>query len=423
MNTANLLQKLATYFVPDTQDMPSRRYDLDWLRVAVFGLLICFHICMFYVQNWGWHVKSQYLNGDLDKLMLLVEPWRMASLWLISGIAIRFILAKVSLPRFVTQRSYRLLLPLAFGILVIVPPQLYFEMTANGDLNTSYWEFYQAFFNLEHPLFRKYNYGVLPHMNGNHLWYLKELWTYSIYLIPLLPLLNSQFINNIMSRFFKLNGIAQISLAVTPLFIIQLTFEQNEVRYPVGFVFLLYGYLLGWNTDFWRNVKLKRRTLLTCFLTNYVLFVAFYSLVYMAEDPALNDGLLGLVGLFSYSLQRVLGLLVVLGYAHQYLNKKSNNLQYFSDAVYPFYIVHQTIIVVSGSFLSQFNLGPFIEPLLLFLITVSGCFLSYELVRHTAILRPFFGLKQAKHFPRLLVKSAYIIAALTAIPMAYQILA
>ena len=77
--------------------------------------------------------------------MLLVEPWRMASLWLISGIAIRFMLAKVSLLRFVTQRSYRLFLPLAFGVLVIVPPQLYFEMTFNGDLDTSNWQFYHAF--------------------------------------------------------------------------------------------------------------------------------------------------------------------------------------------------------------------------------------------------------------------------------------
>ena len=278
MNVLDLSQKLTTWFVPDTQDMPSRRYDLDWLRVAVFGLLICFHICMFYVENWGWHVKSQYLNSDLDKIMLLVEPWRMASLWLISGIAIRFILAKVSLIRFVTQRSYRLLLPLAFGILVIVPPQLYFEMTANGDLNASYWEFYQAFFNLDHSMFEKYNYGILPHMNANHLWYLKELWTYSIYLIPLLPLLNSQLSNNIVSRFFKFNGFAQIVIAVIPLFIVQLTFELDEVRYPLGFIFLLYGYIIGWNTDFWHKVKIKRRTLLSCFLINYVAFVTFYSL-------------------------------------------------------------------------------------------------------------------------------------------------
>jgi hypothetical protein len=305
--------------------MPDRRYDLDWLRVAVFGLLICFHIGMFYVQNWGWHVKSQYLNSDLDKLMLLLEPWRMASLWLISGIAIRFILAKVSLYKFVTLRSYRLLLPLAFGILVVVPPQLYYEMTFNGDLHSSYWQFYRAFFSLDNPIFEKYSYGIFQHFNGNHLWYLQALWKYSLYLIALLPIINSALFSRITKGFFKLNGCIQIVLALIPVAIIQLNVELDQVRYPLGFLFLCYGYLIGWNSDFWLKVTQKSRTLLVCFLINYLLFVSFYSWVFMGDDPALKDGLVGLAGMVSYSLQRLLGLLMILGYAHQYLNKKSKN--------------------------------------------------------------------------------------------------
>jgi hypothetical protein len=408
------------WFRPDTRDMPSRRYDLDWLRVAVFALLFCFHIGMFYVQNWGWHVKSQYLNGDLDKVMLFVEPWRMASLWLISGIAIRFVLAKVSLLRFVTLRSYRLLLPLAFGILVIVPPQLYFEMTANGDLHSSYWQFYQAFFTLNSPMFEKYRYGIFQHINGNHLWYLQALWKYSLYLIPLLPLFNSAIFNRISSRFFKLKGMLQIALALIPIAVIQLTVELDQVRYPLGFLFLCYGYLIGWNTDFWAKVKAKRKTLLSFFLINYLLFVSFYSLVFMGDDPALKDGLLGLVGMCSYALQRLLGLLMILGYAHQYLNKQSNKLGYFSEAVYPFYIVHQTIIVVAGSLITQFALGPILEPLALFAMTISGCFISYEVIRRSTILRPMFGLKQEKVFAPKMMNIGYVIAAIVIIPLAYQ---
>ncbi len=76
------------------------------------------------VENWGWHAKSNYQSQLLENLMLLIEPWRMPVLWLISGIAIRFIIAKVSIWRFITMRSFRLLLPLLFGILLVVPPQL-----------------------------------------------------------------------------------------------------------------------------------------------------------------------------------------------------------------------------------------------------------------------------------------------------------
>jgi hypothetical protein len=85
----------------------------------------------------------------------------------------------------------------------------------------------------------------------------------------------------------------------------------------------------------------------------------------MGDDPALKEGLVGLAGMCCFALQRLLGLLMVLGYTHQYLNKPSKKLDYYSEAVYPFYIVHQTI-VVSGSLLTQFSLGPILEPILLF---------------------------------------------------------
>ena len=128
---------LIKHFIPVQQGMPERRYDLDWLRILVFGLLIFYHIGMLYVANWGFHFKSVYQSETLANFMLIVEPWRMASLWVISGIAIRFILVKVSLLRYTFVRSLRLLLPLLFGVLVIVPPQLYVEMTANGALDMS----------------------------------------------------------------------------------------------------------------------------------------------------------------------------------------------------------------------------------------------------------------------------------------------
>ena len=111
------IKLLAKYFIPASKGMPERRYDLDWLRILVFGLLIFYHIGMLYVQNWGFHFKSVYQSQTLENFMLIVEPWRMASLWIISGISIRFILVKVSLIRYAFVRSLRLLLPLLFFII------------------------------------------------------------------------------------------------------------------------------------------------------------------------------------------------------------------------------------------------------------------------------------------------------------------
>ena len=64
-----------------------RRYDLDWLRIAAFGLLIGYHVGMLYVP-WSFHVKSEYSGGPgLTALMLASNPWRLSLLFLISEAA------------------------------------------------------------------------------------------------------------------------------------------------------------------------------------------------------------------------------------------------------------------------------------------------------------------------------------------------
>jgi uncharacterized membrane protein YcfT len=96
-----------------------RRIDLDWVRIAAFGLLIFYHVGMLYV-SWGFHIKSAHRITALEPLMLVLNPWRLALLFLVSGVATRFMLGKYALVR---SRSARLMIPLVFGMLVIVPPQ------------------------------------------------------------------------------------------------------------------------------------------------------------------------------------------------------------------------------------------------------------------------------------------------------------
>ena len=71
----------------DRYEMKTRRYDLDWLRVLAFGLLILYHTGMFYVADWGWHVKSVHQSEWLQLPMLLSNQWRMPLIFLVSGLA------------------------------------------------------------------------------------------------------------------------------------------------------------------------------------------------------------------------------------------------------------------------------------------------------------------------------------------------
>src|SRR4030081_61301 len=71
-----------------------RRIDLDWVRIAAFGLLILYHVGMLYV-SWGFHIKSEHRITELEPLMLALNPWRLSLLFLVSGAATRFMAAKL----------------------------------------------------------------------------------------------------------------------------------------------------------------------------------------------------------------------------------------------------------------------------------------------------------------------------------------
>ncbi len=76
------------------------------------------------------------------------------------------------------------------------------------------------------------------------------------------------------------------------------------------------------------------------------------------------------------------------------LNRPARWIRYGTEAVYPWYILHQTITVVVGYNLSQMRLGPVAEPALVLLATFGGCLLLHEFViRRVRFLRPLFGLK------------------------------
>ena len=418
VQSSNFLTK---YFIPAQQGMPERRYDLDWLRVLVFGLLIFYHIGMLYVANWGFHFKSAYQSQTLESLMLIVEPWRMASLWIISGIAIRFILVKVSLLRYTLVRSLRLLLPLLFGVLVIVPPQLYVEMTANGALDLSYWQFYMAMFTDSGTLFEKYQAGIWPHWDVNHLWYLRSLWEYSIALILLLPFFNNAYMTTASQWLFK-QRMWIIVLALTmPIFIIQITWPQDTNRYPLGFTFLVYGYLIGWNESFWQQLKGNVKALVLTFIVLLSVFIIFYNTVWLTLDDSTPHWLI-IIGMIIYSLARVIGVLTVLALAYTYLNKKSASLSYFNDAVYPFYILHQTIIIVLAYNLAPMALGPVIEPLSVIFFTILLCLMSFEVIRRIDILKPLFGVRIKKNYSNTTKKIAYGFGCLLIIPIGLEII-
>ena len=117
-----------------------RRIDLDWVRISAFGLLIFYHVGMLYV-SWGFHIKSAHRIA-LEPLMLVLNPWRLGLLFLVSGVATCFMLRKYSLLPLLRSRSARLLIPLVFGMLVVAPPQAYEQVVEALGYPAGFVDFY-----------------------------------------------------------------------------------------------------------------------------------------------------------------------------------------------------------------------------------------------------------------------------------------
>ena len=399
------------------QSKHSRHYFIDWLRVIAFATLIFYHIGMLYSQNWGFHFKSNYTSEHVEYFMLLFSPWRMLLIWFISGVALRFMLDKVSGYKlralFVLKRSIFILLPLLVGLWLVVPLQLYAEMHQQGVIDITYWQFYLAFLDTSNSMFANYQSGVWPHVDVNHLWYLRSLWQFMLIV----------FIYSLVAKlsiFSSLLTTVKLNLSfpmLTGLLVIAMLLANNylkgdAIREVSGFIFLFTGYLLAKNTYFWASLNQYRWVLCTSFILLYVCIVLAYQSVLDLPNY---------VWVTIYNTQRVVGVFAMLTLAQRFLNFKVAYLDTLNSVVFPFYVLHQSALIILCFMLRPFIFGPVVE---LFLITVGtwgACAAIILVVMRFDALRPFLGIKIKNSYSKALKKAGYILGILLILPLAYQL--
>jgi surface polysaccharide O-acyltransferase-like enzyme len=86
-------------------------------------------------------------------------------------------------------------------------------------------------------------------------------------------------------------------------------------------------------------------------------------------------------------------LVCAFGFAKIHLNRDSWARTHLSEAVFPVYLIHQTIIIVMSQALLPLRLLPAIEGPILIICTFALSYTGYELIRRIRFLRPWFGLK------------------------------
>lgn len=386
----------------------NRRHDIDALRVLAFGLLIVFHLGMLYVgpaDDWKFHLKSSYLAGWLEYPMLASSFWRMDLLFLISGMAVHFLRGRLTLPTLAWKRTTRLLLPLLFGMAVVIPIQPYVQGVDNGLVPPGFGHFLLRYWTggpWPAGAFDGWQFGF----TWNHLWYLVYVWIYTMLLIAALPVLESTWGQRAIAAVHRLHGWPLLVLPALPLIAYNLLFAA---RFPqnhavigdwyahAGYATMfLYGYAIGTHPGLWSELaRLRHRSLgmaVVCFAA-YVLLGQLDALVDVSQwskSAIAMDRFCMRALHFFYTWSAIAA---VLGWGHQYLNRPFRWLPYAREAVFPWYILHQSVMLAVAYWLLPLKLGPVLEPSLVLLGTVGGCAVLHEyVIRRTRWLRPMFGL-------------------------------
>jgi peptidoglycan/LPS O-acetylase OafA/YrhL len=381
----------------NSQNQSGRLYFLDWVRIIAFFVLIFYHVGMYYV-TWDFHVKSPVASNAIEPLMMLSSPWRLSLLFLISGVASRFMLNKLSTLNFFKQRSKRLLIPLLFGMLVVVPPQSYFEVVEKVAYSGSYLDFMGLYLTAYHGFCRDHNCLIMP--TWNHLWFVAYLWVYTLILagLALLP-------HDAVARFAQmltrlLQGWRLIALPTIMLAIIRITmvahFPTTHALIDDWFshanylsLFLL-GALFAPQVEFWRQMDDMRWVALGLGLSCWALLIIYFAWP-DAGVPAAQLEYWRLVQRTVYACCEWSAIVAACGFAHRHLQFDSARRRYLTQAVFPLYLVHQTVIIVVAHAIKPAGIAAPIEAMILIVLTFGSGFAVFEIVRRISLLRPLFG--------------------------------
>ncbi|MDR0794824.1 MAG: acyltransferase family protein [Tannerella sp.] len=373
-----------------------RRYDIDALRVIVFGLLIFYHVGMFFVP-WDYHIKNAVIYEWLELPMLFLNQWRLPLLFVISGMGTYFNISKRNGGGFAKERFVRLFIPLVVGMLLIVPPQIYFERLDAGQFMGGYFDFWPS---------KSFVGGSYPEGNisWHHLWFLPYLLIFSLILIPVFVYLRNhpQAWMIVKMKQLSASKFGLFMLAV-PLIIWEIVLKPvfpsthallddwyNFVNYLTLF---FYGFLLMTFQDvLWVNISKNRRIYLITGIITFVLLILIWVCIENSLfDPALEKSISGMMR----AINEWTWILALIGYAATYLNKPSKSLKYANEAVYPFYILHQTVIIALGYYLKNTEMYLTIKFLIMIIGTFGISWLIYEFgIRRFAWIRPLFGMKR-----------------------------
>lgn len=378
---------------------PVRRNDVDWLRVLAVFLLFHFHTAAIFYP--GMYVKNPESSPIIELFVMYVHQWHMPLFFLLAGMSAFYALDRRSGPQYVQERFKRLFVPLVFGTLALVPPQVYLSLKSNPWYSDSYLEFYPRFFNAPYPA---------GNFQWAHLWFLTYLLPYSLMTLPLFRHIKREkpkpaIVSRAASLCEKPWGILVFGL---PLALIEAAFRpgwpglQNLYDDWANFFLYLccfvYGCLFCADRRF--GEALERRLLSTAVLA--VVFMGICLALFLSgRCPVDSYTPAGMALHFLRGWHMWFWLVLFLGLGQRHLTFRNRALDYAKEAALPVYILHQPVIVAIGFYVVRWQAGVLPK----FVAIDAGAFfvtlLIYDLaVRRWSAPRFLMGMRSRCSYPR-----------------------
>ncbi|MDD7796328.1 acyltransferase family protein [Clostridium sp. 'White wine YQ'] len=353
-----------------------RKYFLDNIRWMCILLLIPFHTCMIY-NNFG---ENFYVKSDgvplLTGFIQITYPWFMPILFVIAGMSSCYALTKRSPKEYINERKSKLLIPLISGILLLVPIQTFYAEKFHNGYSGGYFHQYILFFTKINDL-TGYTGGLTP----AHLWFILYLYVISLISLP------------IIIRYRKSNRKMPIDklslLKILPMFLIflimKLILDISGKSLGEYFALFMLGYLVLSEDRVQEKLEKNR----------WMLFIAliFLTVLNLVFQNVLKCSYGTIYDIFEGFLTWI-GILAILGMGKHYLNFTNGITKYFTKASFPFYVFHQSFVVLVGYYalknISSISIQVVVIIVASFLLTI----LAYEILKRISITRFLFGINK-----------------------------
>jgi len=370
-----------------------RRYDIDWLRILGILLVFIFH-CGRPFDTELWHIKNDVLKEGMTVLMYFLGGAGMPIFFIIAGMGTFYALRYVKGGQYALNRVVRLLVPFAIGLFSHIPVQVYLEQVSHGLFSGTFFQFYRQMFTGTYANGRIGDFDIY----GLHLWFLITLLVIS--LVTLLGTVYYSKDKNLdrLDKFTNfLNKPGMLYLLPIPIILFEITNVLTGEFIPIlggwsvltHLAFFVYGYLFASNVKFKKTIEKHAIPALIVIVVCSALLIFLDS--FGLNERAVTSLFLILGTLYSWSF-----LVCLFALFSKFMNRNNKARKFLNELVMPFYVIHQTIIVVLGFFIIQLNIHFFAKYIILILTSFTACVILLMIIKYLNPLRFIFGMRWKK---------------------------